>query len=198
MGYREIRLSLVARALDCVSVWLVMQDLCGRLGVTAWDREARVTLRGRAVDEKVLAMLAGAPVLRPTIDNDGAIALTVRPRQSGLTGWRLIGAVTYGVMDLEVTTRMVPVLADPAMLEHPGPRTPAKASLTAREAEILTLVGEGLKARSIARRCGISERTVHKHLEQVYRKLDCHDRLSALLLARDTSLLAGGALVPAT
>ena len=63
--------------------------------------------------------------------------------------------------------------------------------LTVRESQVLSLVGQGLTARAIARRCGISHRTVHKHLEQVYRKLNCHDRVSAVLLARDSGLLVG-------
>ncbi len=199
VGYREIGVSLVTRALDCASVWLLEQDLCGRLIVTTWDREGGPPPDGRAVGEEVFVMLAAQPVLRPTIDADGAIMLTVKAAEGGLAGWRLIGAVTYSVPDLEAVARLVSVLADPRMLEHTGRPPPATPPvLTARESEILTLVGGGLTARTIARRCGISERTVHKHLEHAYRKLDCHDRLSAVLLARDTGLLTGGALAPAT
>ena len=40
------------------------------------------------------------------------------------------------------------------------------------------MLGEGLMARSMAQRLEVSERTVHKHLGNLYRKLDAHDRLS--------------------
>ena len=60
---------------------------------------------------------------------------------------------------------------------------------TARELRVLELVGLGLTSRAVARRLGISERTVEKHLEHVYVKLGCQDRVSAVLLVRDAGLL---------
>jgi DNA-binding CsgD family transcriptional regulator len=65
-----------------------------------------------------------------------------------------------------------------------------RAPLTARELGVLELVATGLTATAVARRCGISVRTVHKHLENVYRKLGCADRLSAVLAAREAGFLA--------
>jgi DNA-binding NarL/FixJ family response regulator len=62
--------------------------------------------------------------------------------------------------------------------------------LTARELGVLELIATGLTATAVARRCGISVRTVHKHLENVYRKLGCADRLSAVLAAREAGFLA--------
>lgn len=51
--------------------------------------------------------------------------------------------------------------------------------LTTREIEVLTWACTGSKARSIARRLDISERTVHKHLTNIYRKLGVSDRVTA-------------------
>jgi DNA-binding NarL/FixJ family response regulator len=51
------------------------------------------------------------------------------------------------------------------------------------------MLGEGLLARSIAQRLDVSERTVHKHLGSVYRKLDAHDRLLAVRRAESLGLL---------
>lgn len=198
-GYREVGVSLVARALDCASVWLVERDVRGHLSVTGWDHAGVPTQGAGRVDDDLLVLMADLPVLRPVVDVQGAIVLALHAADGGLVGWRLVGGGRYGDADLEVAARMVSVLADPGMLDHPGRRATAALSvLTAREAEILSLVGEGLTARATARRCGISERTVQKHLEQAYRKLDCHDRLSAVLLARESGLLARGVLVPAT
>jgi DNA-binding CsgD family transcriptional regulator len=45
------------------------------------------------------------------------------------------------------------------------------AGLTAREAEVLSALARGATASQVARELQISPRTVHKHLEHVYRKL---------------------------
>ncbi len=52
--------------------------------------------------------------------------------------------------------------------------------LTQRECEVAHLMARGLTAYSIGRALGISERTVHKHLQNAYRKLGVNDRLSAV------------------
>ncbi|MGY1679256.1 response regulator transcription factor [Geodermatophilus sp. SYSU D01176] len=61
--------------------------------------------------------------------------------------------------------------------------------LTDREFAVLTLLGAGLTAQAIARRLDTSPRTVHKHLEHLYRKLGVRDRLMAVQRARDAGLL---------
>ena len=61
--------------------------------------------------------------------------------------------------------------------------------LTEREFAVLTLLGSGLTAAAIARRLHTSPRTVHKHLEHLYRKLGVRDRLMAVQRARDDGLL---------
>jgi DNA-binding CsgD family transcriptional regulator len=64
--------------------------------------------------------------------------------------------------------------------------------LTAREKDVLELVARGLTSRAIAHRLEISERTVHKHLERIYRKTGCRDRLSAVLRVRGLGLVPPG------
>jgi two-component system, NarL family, response regulator YdfI len=53
-------------------------------------------------------------------------------------------------------------------------------ALTEREISVLTAASEGLTAREIARRLGVSERTVTTHLHHIYRKLGVNGRVSAL------------------
>jgi DNA-binding NarL/FixJ family response regulator len=55
--------------------------------------------------------------------------------------------------------------------------------LTARELAVLDLMADGLIAAAIARRLGISPRTVNKHIEHVYEKLGTHDRTTTALRA---------------
>ena len=56
--------------------------------------------------------------------------------------------------------------------------------LSAREREVLALVAEGLPNKTIARRLGISEKTVKSHLTRVFTVLGVSDRTSAALFAQ--------------
>jgi DNA-binding CsgD family transcriptional regulator len=80
--------------------------------------------------------------------------------------------------------RLFPRLATSAVSDRDYP-----VVLTAREHEVLEMLSQGLLARSIATRLDVSERTVHKHLGSVYRKLDAHDRLLAVRRAQSLGLL---------
>ena len=60
---------------------------------------------------------------------------------------------------------------------------PARRRLTARESEVLHLLGEGLSNRDIARRLGLTERTVKIHVSAVLGKLGVQSRTQAALMA---------------
>src|SRR2546423_548476 len=55
--------------------------------------------------------------------------------------------------------------------------------LTGREIEILKLLATGLANKQIARRLGISEKTVRNHVSHMYEKLQIYDRSQAVLYA---------------
>ncbi|MCB0909774.1 MAG: response regulator transcription factor [Nocardioidaceae bacterium] len=59
----------------------------------------------------------------------------------------------------------------------------SSADLTPREAEVLKLVRLGLANKQIARRLGISERTVKAHLTSVFARIGVADRTQAALWA---------------
>ncbi|MEV8631671.1 LuxR C-terminal-related transcriptional regulator [Streptosporangium sp. NPDC051023] len=65
----------------------------------------------------------------------------------------------------------------------------AQYDLTPREITVLLMLAEGFPAAGMARRLGISVRTVHKHLQNLYRKLDTVDRLGTVLRAQKLGLL---------
>ena len=60
---------------------------------------------------------------------------------------------------------------------------PAEVALTAREREVLGLVVEGLANKQIARRMGISEKTVKGHLTNLFQRIGVADRTQAALWA---------------
>ncbi|WP_069812740.1 helix-turn-helix transcriptional regulator [Streptomyces sp. TP-A0874] len=75
-------------------------------------------------------------------------------------------------------------------LRQPDPEAPSRAAvLTPRETTVLHLLAEGLSAYAMARRLAVSVRTIHKHLQRLYRKLGATDRLDAVLRAQRTGLL---------
>ncbi|MDQ4033396.1 MAG: helix-turn-helix transcriptional regulator [Actinomycetota bacterium] len=59
---------------------------------------------------------------------------------------------------------------------------PRLSALTAREREVVEHLVGGATDREIARSLAISPRTVHKHLESVYRKLELGSRASLIAL----------------
>jgi DNA-binding NarL/FixJ family response regulator len=60
---------------------------------------------------------------------------------------------------------------------------PPEVQLTAREQEVLGLVVEGLANKQIARRMGISEKTVKGHLTNLFQRIGVADRTQAALWA---------------
>jgi DNA-binding CsgD family transcriptional regulator len=98
--------------------------------------------------------------------------------------------------ELEVAIRIAPILATLGFMYdrlepwHDVARGGTnQADLTARELAVLTALAGGLSATAIGRRLGISVGTVDKHLEHIYRKLGCRDRLVAVTIARQLGLL---------
>ncbi|MCL7454907.1 MAG: response regulator transcription factor [Anaerolineae bacterium] len=97
---------------------------------------------------------------------------------------RAIRAVAHGESLLSPTVARK-VLQQFAAL--PGELPPGASSLcddlTDREVEVLSLVGEGLANKEIARQLGISEKTVKNHVGNIFSKLHVCDRTQAVLYA---------------
>jgi DNA-binding NarL/FixJ family response regulator len=71
------------------------------------------------------------------------------------------------------------VLLDARMSARPA------QDLSTREEEVLRLVAAGLANKQIARRLGITERTVKAHLTNVFQRLGVPDRTQAALWAKE-------------
>ena len=61
--------------------------------------------------------------------------------------------------------------------------------LSAREFEVLGLVGRGCKNREIAQSLGIAERTVRFHVEKILDKLNVNNRTEAVCYAFRNGLI---------
>lgn len=63
-------------------------------------------------------------------------------------------------------------------------------SLTRREKQIIRLVACGMSNKSVARLLAISGDTVEWHLRRIYRKLNVHNRTSAVLSAMNEGFIS--------
>jgi len=73
--------------------------------------------------------------------------------------------------------------------ESTAPSRTYPAGLSAREAEVLALVADGLTNAQVAEKLFLSSRTVDWHLGSIYRKLGLHSRAEATRFAVDHDLL---------
>jgi DNA-binding NarL/FixJ family response regulator len=89
-----------------------------------------------------------------------------------------------------VTRRLIAHFVTTAPATSPDPaRT---AVLTARERDVLTLIGRGLSNTEIAGRLHLSEGTVKTHVGRILAKLGLRDRIQAVILAYEAGLVSIG------
>ena len=64
------------------------------------------------------------------------------------------------------------------------------SELTSRQLEVLRLLANGVTARGVATRLGITEATVRNHIRAILVELSAHSQLEAVARARDLGLVA--------
>lgn len=79
-------------------------------------------------------------------------------------------------------------LEPPAAVTH-APEASGYVELSGRQREVLDLLAEGLQARAIAARLGISETTTRNHIHRLLQRLGCHSQLHAVAWARRRHLV---------
>jgi DNA-binding CsgD family transcriptional regulator len=86
-----------------------------------------------------------------------------------------------GIFHLWIKKIFVKITNMPLVVTVNG--TISHSPLTARERDVLKLWAEGLQHKQIALRFSLSPQTVKKHLQNVYKKLDAHNKVQALTKA---------------
>jgi DNA-binding NarL/FixJ family response regulator len=151
---------------------------------------------GIAATRQLRARADAPPVLAlTTFDDDEVLAGMLRAGASGfvLKGapaedlQRAVRVVAEGGawLDPAVTARVLATYRSAPPLAVPNPEL---ATLTAREREVLTLIGEGKTNAEIATALFVSEGTVKTHINHVFTKLRLRDRAAAVVFAFDNHL----------
>ena len=153
-------------------------------------------LDGLAATQRIVAECPATRVLVLTAHEDAEHVIPLL--EAGATGYL---PKTVGLNELldaiRATSRgesVLPPSVASVVVRHLAGETQLapEERLTPREMEVLRLVSEGLTNHQIARRLGLSVRTVEAHLTHVYDKLGVASRTEAVLLAHRRGWLAEG------
>ncbi|SFT77895.1 response regulator transcription factor [Mesorhizobium sp. YR577] len=148
-------------------------------------------IRALAPRMKILVLTANIEprTVRAALDAGASAYLTKDgdPEELGAA----IEAVKNGGTYLAQTVRFA--ISEPARNSRPQPAQEmlSPIPLTRREHQILTLVAQGMTAREIAERLGISPLTARKHRENLMRKLNLHSAAELTAYAVRLGLPAG-------
>ncbi len=150
---------------------------------------------------RLLSATDGAPpvLALTTFDDDEVLAGMLRAGASGfvLKGvpaedlQRAVRAVAAGGawLDPAVTARVLATYRSAPGPAGPNSEPAELAALTAREREVLSLIGEGKTNAEIAAALFVSEGTVKTHINHVFTKLNLRDRAAAVVFAFDHRLV---------
>ena len=185
------------------------------VGEAADGREAVEMARTRRVDVALLDIrmprmdgLAAVAELRRAAPDVAAVVLTTfdedayvaRALAEGASGFLLkaadprelligVHAVADGAAYLSprIAQRVIAELAGGRMSRGEEARRRV-AALTARENEVLALLGRGLSNQDIARRLNLAEGTVKAHVSAILTRLDATNRVQAAITAHEAGL----------
>jgi DNA-binding NarL/FixJ family response regulator len=172
---RELLAVVAGAAPDVVLTDLAMPDLDGAAATRA--------LLARQPDLGVLVLTMHA--------DDESV---VRALRAGARGYLLKGAGRDELVRAVLAVAAGEALYDPAVARRiVDVFTGARAAdpfpeLTPRERQVLGLLAAGERNSAIARRLGMTDKTVRNHVSAILTKLQVPDRTAAALRARDAGL----------
>ncbi|WNF29895.1 response regulator transcription factor [Streptomyces sp. C11-1] len=95
----------------------------------------------------------------------------------------------HALLAPEITGRLISEFTR----QRAGARPPRSVEgLTAREAEVLVLIAQGLSNADIADRLTITDHTVKTHINRLFAKMGLRDRAQAVILAYELGLVVAG------
>lgn len=177
----EVPAAVAALRPDVVVMDLRMRDVDGI--------EATRCLRARPDAPPVLALT--------TFDDDELLSGVLRagaagfllkdsPAEELIRGVRAV-ATGQALLDPAVTGRVLATYRT----STPGGAAPVDdTALSARELDVLRLIGRGLSNGEIAASLVISEVTVKSHVGRIFTKLDLRDRAAAIVYAFDRGIVS--------
>ncbi|MFD8209340.1 response regulator [Streptomyces sp. NPDC059695] len=98
-------------------------------------------------------------------------------------------AAGNALLSPEITKRVIGEFVDARTSRLPAHSV---GELTAREAEVLTLIARGLSNAEIAHRLTITDHTVKTHINRLFAKLELRDRAQAVIAAYELGLARVG------
>ena len=155
--------------------WLLEGDEPSPELVTAWQETEAAFEEFGHVHELAMVRTVLAGLLRATGDRDGARRVANLAREAALR----LGA-----------RPLLERLGPDRTAAAPGGAPADGVALTAREAEILALVSDGMSNGEVAKRLFISTKTVSVHVSNILAKLGAASRTEAAAIARRRGLLA--------
>lgn len=90
-------------------------------------------------------------------------------------------------MTPSIAMKTLKLLREPILFDDCEPCD--KVNLTAREIEVLEQLSKGLKYEAIAQNLFLSAGTIRKHVENIYTKLQVHNKLEAIQKAKSNKLI---------
>jgi DNA-binding NarL/FixJ family response regulator len=91
------------------------------------------------------------------------------------------------IMTPSIALKTLKLFRNPIDFEKDKTTEPIK--LTTRETEVLEQLSKGLKYDAIAKNLILSSGTIRKHVENIYSKLQVHNKLEAIQKARDNNII---------
>jgi DNA-binding NarL/FixJ family response regulator len=145
------------------------------------------------IDAAVKVLAQDPPFAVAVFTDADDLRLMLQALRVGVRGYLLKSAKPADLVDMLVRLGDGEVVVDPRLATEAtlmaartidlGDWPGAHLGLTRREAELLTLLGQGVTPRGAAEQMGLSTETVRTHTRNLYRKLDVGDRASAVAVA---------------
>lgn len=164
-------------------------------GVDGVQATRRIVSNPRTSAVKVLVLT--------TFEQDENVLRSIRAGASGFLGKGSdADALLHGIRVVHDGGSLLSPKATKALIAHlvdpvgPGVRYPGLETLTARELEVLGLIGQGLANDQIASMLQVSVATARTHVGRLLVKLGAHSRAQLVVVAYESGIRVPGAVDP--